>query len=111
MSSAIGGAKPKVAHAGDWVQIHLVVLQPEDRSDRVPQETSEVPLEMWAKGFLQNKEARLGEQVKIETEIGRRLTGRLSAVNPGYTHSFGNPIPELLQVGQQLRSLIREEES
>jgi len=106
----MSSAKPKVAHAGDWVQIHMVVLKPEERSDRLPQETSEVPLEMWAKGFLQNKEVRLGEQAEIETEIGRRLKGRLSAVNPGYTHSFGNPIPELLQVGQQLRSLIREEE-
>jgi len=111
MSSALGGTKPKVAYKGEWVQIHMVVLQPEERSDRVPQETAEVPLEMWAKGFLMAKEARLGDQVEIETEIGRRLKGRLSAVNPGYSHSFGNPIPELLQVGRQLRSLMREEKS
>lgn len=111
MSSALGGTKPKIAYNGDWVQIHMVVLQPDERSDRVPQETAEVPLEMWAKGFLVDKVARLGEQVEIETEIGRRLKGHLSAVNPGYSHSFGSPIPELLQAGRQLRSLMREEKS
>ena len=101
----------KIAHKGDWVQVHMVVLQPEERSDKVPQETAEVPLEMWAKGFLQNEEARLGDQVEIRTEIGRRIKGTLLAVHPGYTHSFGNPVPELLQVGQQLRQLMREEKS
>ena len=110
MAKATAGAKSKIAYKGDWVQVHMVVLQPEERSARVPRETSEVPLEMWAKGFLQEKEARLGDHVEIETEIGRRLRGSLSAVNPGYSHSFGDPIPELLQVGRQLRNLMREEE-
>jgi hypothetical protein len=102
--------KGKAAKKGEWVQIHMVVLQPQERSDRLPKETSTVPLEMWAKGFLLNGEARLGDSVEIETEIGRRLQGSLSAVNPGYTHSFGAPIPELLQAGRQLRSLLREAE-
>ena len=102
--------KSKAAKKGEWVQIHIVVLQPEERSDRLPEETSSVPLEMWAKGFLVSEEARLGDSVEIETEIGRRLQGSLSAVNPGYTHSFGAPIPELLQAGRQLRSLLREAE-
>jgi len=106
----MSGKKSKAATQGQWVQIHMVVLQPEERSDRLPEETSTVPLEMWAKGFLLNEEARLGDSVEIETEIGRRLQGSLSAVNPGYTHSFGAPIPELLQAGRQLRSLLREAE-
>ena len=106
----MSGMKSKAAKKGEWVQIHIVVLQPEERSDRLPEETSSVPLEMWAKGFLLNEEARLGDSVEIETEIGRRLQGSLSAVNPGYTHSFGAPIPELLQAGRQLRSLLREVE-
>lgn len=106
----MSGMKSKAAAQGEWVQIHIVVLQPEERSDRLPEETSTVPLEMWAKGFLVNKEARLGDSVEIETEIGRRLQGSLSAVNPGYSHSFGAPIPELLQAGRQLRSLLREAE-
>ncbi len=98
----------KIAHKGDWVQVHMVVLQPEERSDKIPQETAEVPLEMWAKGFLQNEEAHLGDRVEIRTEIGRSIRGALSAVHPGYRHSFGDPIPELLHVGQQLRELLRE---
>lgn len=107
----MSGMKGKAAKKGEWVQIHRVVLQPEERSDRLPEETSTVPLEMWAKGFLLNEEARLGDSVEIETEIGRRLQGSLSAVNPGYSHSFGAPIPELLQAGRQLRSLLREAKS
>src|SRR6056297_2053952 len=106
----MSGKKSKAATQGQWGQIHMVVLQPEERSDRLPEETSTVPLEMWAKGFLLNEEARLGDSVEIETEIGRHLQGSLSAVNPGYTHSFGAPIPELLQAGRQLRSLLREAE-
>jgi hypothetical protein len=60
---------------------------------------------LWTKGFLDH-EARLGETVEIRTAIGRRLTGKLVAVNPPYVHGFGRPIPELLEVGNELRSLI-----
>ena len=35
---------------------------------------------------------------------GRTVTGRLSAVNPGYFHTFGDPIPELVHVGRDLRA-------
>ncbi len=37
---------------------------------------------------------------------GRLVTGRLSAVNPGYFHTFGNPVPELIGVGRDLRARV-----
>jgi hypothetical protein len=35
----------------------------------------------------------------VKTIIGRTLSGKLKTVNPGYSHSFGETIPELLRIG------------
>ncbi len=40
------------AKKGDWVKIHSIVLQPEERAPQVPEDTKKVPLETWVKGFL-----------------------------------------------------------
>ena len=45
----------------------------------------------------------MGEELTVETITGRKVTGALSAVNPGYFITFGNPIPELTHVGRDLR--------
>jgi hypothetical protein len=92
---------------GTWVQIHRIVLQEGQRAPQVPVETQQVPLEMWVKGFLAER-ATLGEKVEIVTPSGRRLRGILTDVNPGYTHSFGPPIPELLAIGREVRTILRE---
>jgi hypothetical protein len=91
----------KNARKGQWVQIHQIILKPSERTAQVPEDTKRVPLEMWVKGFLQ-ADAALGELCEIETVTGRRLTGQLTAVEPAYTHGFGNFLPELDQVREQL---------
>jgi hypothetical protein len=96
------------ARRGDWVQVHRTVLEPKDRSPRLPEETMRVPLEMWVNGFLLNERAEHEEEVEIETAIGRRERGTLRQVNPGYSHSFGTTVPELLRAGMQLRGIMRE---
>ena len=98
------------AQRGDWVQIHRTVLEPEERSSKLPEATKNVPLEMWVNGFLLNARAAAGEEVEIETAVRRKERGTLRTVNPGYSHSFGNTVPELLQVRMQLRELMREAE-
>ncbi len=98
------------AQQGDWVQIHRTVLEPEERSSKLPAATKNVPLEMWVNGFLLSPSAAVGEEVEIETVIRRKERGTLRAVNPGYSHSFGNTVPELLKVRMQLRELMRETE-
>lgn len=98
------------AKAGDWVQIHNVVLPPGERAPQVPEDTQKVPFEMWLKGFLVDAEAQIGQDVTIETVIGRQIKGTLSAVNPAYPHNFGEPVPELLTIGRELRELIEEGE-
>jgi len=90
---------------GAWVQIHKIVLKPEERSPRLPDDTKKVPLEFRLKGFLTH-DANLGEEVEIETLIGRKVRGKLIKINPEYDHGFGKPVPELLSIGMELRKLL-----
>jgi hypothetical protein len=93
------------AKIGDWVQIHQIVLKPEERAPQVPEDTKQVPLELWVKGFAL-AEAKLGEQIEIETTTGRKVTGELVAINPKYIHSFGEFVPELLIVDRQVKEIL-----
>lgn len=99
------------AKKGDWVQIHKVVLKPEERTAKLPEDTKKVPFELWVKGFL-NEDAKIGETAKITTLTGRVVEGELVAVNPAYTYGFGDEyVPELLKVGIQLRNILKEGEN
>lgn len=97
------------AKKGDWVRIHNIVLEAEKRSPNLPKDTQEVPLEMWVKGFLLNDEANIGDEVEIETYIGRKTKGKLVEINPHWEHDFGKVVPELFYIGKQLRSLLEED--
>lgn len=97
----------QTATKGDLVQIHKVVLTPEQRPETLPESTKAVPYEAWIKGFLLNAEARVGDTVRIETFSGRKLSGTLEAVNPMYEHNFGKPRPELLRVGTEVKKRIK----
>ena len=91
--------------AGDWVEIERVLLEPDERAAGLPPETAGKPLMMWVKGFAQGAAAE-GEALTVETMSGRLESGRLSAVNPGYFHTFGAPNAELTGVGRDLRSRV-----
>ena len=56
------------AAQGTWVEIHRIVLSPEGRARKVPDDTRRVPLEMKVKGFLV-REAILGEEAEILTSL------------------------------------------
>ncbi len=90
---------------GDWVEVERTILDPSQRSKNLPPETAEKPLLMWVKGFAL-ADGALGDEMTVETMTGRHVSGRLSAVNPGYFHTFGNPIPELAHVGKDLRERL-----
>ncbi|PNR96684.1 2-amino-4-oxopentanoate thiolase subunit OrtA [Petrotoga sp. 9PWA.NaAc.5.4] len=90
------------AKKGDWVQIHFIALNPEERSEHLPDDTKKLPLEIRIKGFLEDKEAELNEIVTIKTPIGRLIKGRLEKINPRYEHNFGEPIPELLHINSDI---------
>lgn len=97
------------AKQGDWVRIYRIILTPEERAPQVPDDTKEVSLEMWDKGFLLDNEAQIGDEVEVETYIGRKVKGKLVEINPYYTHDYGKCVTELLYIGRQNRELIKEE--
>ena len=97
------------AKKGDWVQICSVVLPAGQRAPQVPEDTRECDLLMWIKGFIQD-DAEEGAEAEVLTLTGRREKGTLCAVNPGYIHSYGKFVPELLEVQMQLQKLLPEEE-
>ena len=87
---------------GEWVEIGWTALSAEDRSRDIPEETRSIPMLARVKGFAL-AEASLGETVSLRTVTGRVLAGKLLTVRPHYTHSFGMPQPELLDIGLKLR--------
>ncbi len=89
-----------------WAQIGLVVLEPQERTARLPEDTKKVPYYVRVRGFLEG-EAEVGDTVTIETLIGRKVQGRLLAIEPTYGHSFGQPVEELMQAGVEARALLR----
>ncbi len=89
------------ARKGDLVLIHLVVLEPAQRAENLPEVTRAVPYEGWIKGFLLEKDANIGDKVRIESLIGRELSGVLTEINPVYDHGFGEPQPELNAIGPE----------
>lgn len=86
---------------GTWVEIRQVILQPEERAQSLPEETKKVPYLMRVSGFL-TEDTEMGQEATIRTIIGREFTGTLITVNPSYSHSFGQTIPELLTIGTEL---------
>ncbi len=94
---------------GDWVEVHNVILQPNQRSKDVPSDTSLVPLESWVRGWALD-EALYGREVTVETPSGRKVRGVLAAFNPGYGHTYGPTVPELASVGKELRKMLKESE-
>jgi hypothetical protein len=89
------------AQKGDLVYIHQIILEPHQRPANLPSSTRSVPYECWIKGFLINDGADLGNIVRIETLIGREISGSLCQVNPTYDHNFGTPQKELLSIGDE----------
>lgn len=92
---------------GEWVQIHNIILKPEERTAKIPEDTRKVPLEIWVKGFL-NADAEMGDVVDVTTRVGRTVTGTLVDVNPTYEYGFGGVYsPELLKISRQVKDIVR----
>ncbi len=89
-----------------WVEVHRMVLTSGERARQAPDDTRQVPLEMKVTGFMLH-DAVMGEEVGIMTLAGRTISGVLTAVNPGYTHTFGPPISELSSIGREVRTILR----
>ena len=95
-----------MAKKNDYVRIHRVVLEPEERTGKLPEDTKKVPLEMWVKGRLVNDSAEIGDEVTVTTAVGRTEHGTLIEVNPCYELNYGSFVPEILQIEESLRSTL-----
>ncbi|MCT4562924.1 MAG: 2-amino-4-oxopentanoate thiolase subunit OrtA [Maledivibacter sp.] len=91
------------ARKGDWVEIENLILQPEERSTNLPEDTRKVPLNMWVRGFLQTDEAEVGEEVEIITLTERKISGKLVEMAPRHNYDYGDTIIELIQIGEELK--------
>lgn len=93
------------AKKGDWVRIHAIVLKANERTAKLPSDTQVCDLEMWTKGIIQ-EDANIGDEVTIETAVGRKEKGTLVEVHPYYTHSYGKFVPEIIDIDTQLREIM-----
>lgn len=88
-----------------WVEVSRSILLPGERAPQVPVDTAAVPLELRIKGFLQQP-AALGQEASITTLTGRTQQGKVTSIKPRHIHGFGEPVPELLTIGMELRQLL-----
>lgn len=95
-----------MAKKGDWVRIHNIVLKAEDRTAKIPDDTQKCDLEMWVKGALVEDTAKIGDMVTVETAAGRMERGMLLEENPHYTHSYGEFVPEIIEIDKKLREIM-----
>lgn len=95
-----------MAKKGDWVRIHSIVLKAEERTGRIPEDTQKCDFQQWTKGFLQDENANIGDQVTVKTAANRIIKGVLVEERPSYTHSYGKFIPEIIEIDKQLREIM-----
>lgn len=95
-----------MAKRGDWVRIHSIVLKAKERTAKLPEDTMQCDLQQWTKGFLQDESAEIGDEVIVETAVGRLVKGTLLEEGPYYTHSYGKFVPEIIEIDKQLREIM-----
>jgi hypothetical protein len=93
---------------GTWVEIEEIVLTPEERSQAIPEETKKTPLKCWIRGNCLS-DCEIGQEVKVETNVGRTAKGTVVEVEPGYHHSFGKYVAELGHIGKQAKEILIED--
>lgn len=90
---------------GDWVEVEYTLLEPAERAPGLPEDTAKLPLRAWVKGYALAS-GMIGDAVEVETMSGRHVTGHLSAISPGYTHTFGTPPVEIVSIGRDARARV-----
>ena len=88
-----------------WVEIGFVVLEPEERTAHLPEDTHKVPYYVRVKGFADG-EPTVGQTVTVKTLLGRLVQGQVLRIDPEYGHGFGRPVEELIEAGREARALL-----
>lgn len=91
---------------GTWVRVQFTLLESGERAPGLPADTAATPYVVRVSGRLQEA-AVPGEDATVITQIGRRVRGTLTDVNPGHWHTFGETLPALQEVGDYIHTLQR----
>ena len=105
--SRIPDAQAGPVPAGRWVEVQQVVLRAGERAPNVPEDTAAVDFVARIRGFLVTQ-GRLGAEATVRTLTGREVTGLLTGVDPRNPADFGDPVPELLELGLRARRELEE---
>ena len=92
---------------GSWVSVAKTILEPSERAKGIPEDTAATPLRMWVCGFLEN-DAVMGGEAVIRTKMDREEKGILEEVNPTTSVSYGDFVPEILQISAGVRGVLYE---
>ena len=98
--------KPTIA-AGTWVELERVILKPGERAPGIPADTASVPFAARVRGFL-IAPARRGATAEVRTQADRVVSGKLRTVLPRNPADFGDPSPELLVVGKEMKRRLHQ---
>ena len=90
---------------GAWVIIEKTLLESDQRAKGIPEDTSLVPLKMWVCGELAS-DASIGDIVEIRTKTNRPEQGLLREANPTTSVTYGDFVPEVLQIGKEAREFL-----
>jgi 2-amino-4-ketopentanoate thiolase alpha subunit len=105
--SSVSPTLADLVPAGTWVEVQQVVLKAGERSPNVPDDTASLDFVARIRGFLL-ADAPMGGDAIVRTLADRQVSGRLTAVNPRNPTDFGNPVPELLRLGEAARKALEE---
>ncbi|NNU76016.1 2-amino-4-oxopentanoate thiolase subunit OrtA [Clostridium estertheticum] len=92
---------------GTWVEVEEIVLTPKDRANSIPDETKKTPLKCWIRGKCLS-DCELGNEVHVETNVGRIARGIVVQIEPGYYHTYGKYVEEISNIGKQAREIISQ---
>ena len=84
-----------------------MVLRAGERAPTVPEDTGQTEFVARIRGFLVDA-AELGGPATVLTLLDRAVSGELIAVNPRNPADFGDPVPDLLRLGQDARRSLDE---
>mgnify|MGYP005832972089 CR=1 FL=1 len=93
---------------GEYVEIKITALNKNERAENLPIDTKNLPYEGKIRGYLKS-DSNIGDEVIIETPIGREVKGTLLGKVNSYEHSFGEPIRELIDIGKKIKEKYLKE--
>ncbi len=105
MNDIKGGTMVKKS---EYVEIKIVALNKDERAENLPNDTKNLPYEGKIRGYL-TSDSNIGDEVTIETPIGRKINGILLKKVGKYEHNFGEPIRELIDIGKKIREKYLKE--